>query len=155
MYRHASLKKKTLRDNQAPFLTKELRKEIYTRSKSNNKYNRNPTEENKVIYKKQKNKCVSLRQKVIKVYFNNVMKRGAQTNKYFWKLIKPFLTNKGFFEAEEIMLTEKDKIVTEVEELVGIFNDHYINIIECSSENKTNHRCKKNKKLKTTKKQWK
>ena len=47
--RHAPLNKKTLRGNQATFLTKELRKEIYTRSKLKNKYNRNPTEENKAI----------------------------------------------------------------------------------------------------------
>ena len=48
---HAPLKKKTLRGNQAPFLSKEPRKEIYTRSKLKNKYNRNLTEENKTIYK--------------------------------------------------------------------------------------------------------
>ena len=57
-------------------------------------------------------------------------KTGVQTNKDFWKLIKPFLTNKGFLENAGIMLTEKDKIVTEEKELAGIFNDHYINIVE-------------------------
>ena len=81
--RHVPLKEKTLRGNQAPFLTKELRKEIYTRSKLKNRYNRNPTEENKAIYKKQRNKCASLRQKSIKMYFNNVTKTGIQTNKDF------------------------------------------------------------------------
>ena len=41
-------------------------------------------------------------------------KTGVQSNKKgFWKLIKQFLTNKGFLENAEIMLTEKDKIVTE------------------------------------------
>ena len=44
----------TLRGNQAPFLPKDLRKEIYTRSKLKNKYNRSPTEQNKAIYKKTK-----------------------------------------------------------------------------------------------------
>ena len=57
---------------------------------------------------------------------------GIQTNKNFWKLIKSFLTNKRFLENAEIMLTEKDKIVTEEKEIVRIFNDHYINIIERS-----------------------
>ena len=51
-------------------------------------------------------------------------KTGFQTNEDFWKSIKPFLTNKGFLENAEIMLTEKDKIVTEERELVRIFNDH-------------------------------
>ena len=67
-----------------------------------------------------------------KVYFHNVTKTGVQTNKDFWKLIKPFLTNKGFLENAESMLTEKDKIVTEGKELVRIFNEHYINIVERS-----------------------
>ena len=52
VYRHALLKNQTLRDNQAPYTTKELRKEIYTRSKVKNKFKRNLTEENKSIYKK-------------------------------------------------------------------------------------------------------
>ena len=34
-------------------------------------------------------------------------------NRDFWKLIKPFLANKGFLKNEEIILDEKDKIVTE------------------------------------------
>ena len=59
--RDALLKKKTLRDNQALFYTKQLRKGINTRSKLKNKCNRNPTEKDKAIYKKQRNKCVSLR----------------------------------------------------------------------------------------------
>ena len=37
-----------------------------------------------------------------------------------------------FLENAEIMLTEKDKIVTEEKELVRMFNDHYINIVERS-----------------------
>ena len=53
-------------------------------------------------------------------------------SKDFRKLIKPFLTNKGLLENAEIILTEKDKIVTEEKELVRIFNDHYINIVEGS-----------------------
>ena len=57
--RHAPLKKENVKCNQAPFLTKELRKEIYTRSKLKNKYRSNLIEENKAIYKKQRNKYVS------------------------------------------------------------------------------------------------
>ena len=55
-------------------------------------------------------------------------KTGVQTNTDVWKLIKPFLTNKGFLENAEIMLTEKEK----KKELVRIFNNHYINIVERS-----------------------
>ena len=45
--RHAPLKQKTLRGNQAPFMTKKLKKEIYTGNKLKNKNNRKPTEEKK------------------------------------------------------------------------------------------------------------
>ena len=41
--KHAPLKKKILRGNDAPFMNKELRKAIYTRSRLRNKYFKNPT----------------------------------------------------------------------------------------------------------------
>ena len=63
-------------------------------------------------------------------------KTVVQTNQGFWKLIKPFLTTNGFLENVEIMLTEKDEIVTEEEELVRMFNDHSITIVERSSGTK-------------------
>ena len=37
--------------------------------------------------------------------------------------MKAFLTTKGFLKNAEIMLTEKDKTVTEEKELVRTFND--------------------------------
>ena len=42
--KHASLKKKIVRGNQAPFMTKEFQKAIYSRSRLKNKMNKNPTE---------------------------------------------------------------------------------------------------------------
>ena len=89
-------------------MTKELREEIYTRSKLKNKYNKNPTEKNKAIYKQQRNKCVSLRRKEIKMYFNNVEKTGAQTNKDISKLIKPFLT-KDFLKMRKLCWLKRTK----------------------------------------------
>ena len=55
--KHAPLKQKFLRGNEAPFMTKELRKAIYTRSRFKNKYNKNPTDENKA---NSKNKEISV-----------------------------------------------------------------------------------------------
>ena len=45
------------------------------------------------------------------MYFNKVIKAVVPTNEHFWKLIKPFLTNKRFLENAEIMLGKRDKIV--------------------------------------------
>ena len=53
--KHAPLKKKVLRGNHSPFVTKEFQKVIYTRSKLKNKMNQNPSRENVLAYKKQRN----------------------------------------------------------------------------------------------------
>ena len=58
---HAPLKKKFIRGNQAPFMTRNLRKKIYTRSRFRKKICKNPAKENEKLYKKQRNKCVALR----------------------------------------------------------------------------------------------
>ena len=56
--KHAPIKKKTLRGNNAPFMNKTLTKAIMHRSKLKNKYNKNPNEINKTLYKKQRNICI-------------------------------------------------------------------------------------------------
>ena len=131
--KHAPLKQKTVRGNEAPFMNKKLRKAIYTRSRLKNRYNKNPTNENKILYKKQRNKCVNLRKKAIKIYFNNITKSGIIENKKFWQTIKPFITNKSGLSNNNIMLVEKDSLITKDEEIANILNDHYINIVEKSS----------------------
>ena len=44
--KHAPLKKKTMRGNHAPFITKDLRKAIYTRNRLKNKFIKSPSEIN-------------------------------------------------------------------------------------------------------------
>ena len=69
---HAPLKKKFIKGNQAPFTTRNLRKEIYTISRLRNKFCKKPTKENEKLYKKQRNICVVLKRKCIKEYFHNI-----------------------------------------------------------------------------------
>ena len=57
--RHAPLKKRLVRGNQAPFMNKELRKTIYTRSRLRNNFCKNPIKENEKKYRMERNKCVS------------------------------------------------------------------------------------------------
>ena len=56
--RHAPLKKKILRANHKDFIDKTNCKEIMYRSQLKNKFNKNPTHQNKLNYRKQCNKCV-------------------------------------------------------------------------------------------------
>ena len=110
---HAPLKTKVLRGNSAPFMTCELRKRIYTRTRLKKRYNRNPTKENEVIFKKQRNTCVALRKKEIKQHFKKAREAGLVSNRVFWNLVKPFISNKGGLAGSDISLVKNNRIVTE------------------------------------------
>ena len=69
--RHAPRKRKLARGNQMPFITKDLSKAIMKRSRLRNNFLKNKTEQNKTLYTKQRNYCVSLLKKSKKKYFAN------------------------------------------------------------------------------------
>ena len=119
--KHAPLKKKVLRGNHSPFVTKEFQKTIYTRSKLKNKMNQNPSRENVLAYKKQRNICVSLRRKSLKKHLRSIKEKGINNNKSFWKFIKPFLTNKGFIGSNDIILVDNDVVTTDEKTLTSTF----------------------------------
>ena len=60
----APIKKKYVRGNQMLFVTKNLPKEITTKSRLRNKYLKRKTKENRLLCTQQRNKCVSLSEKV-------------------------------------------------------------------------------------------
>ena len=68
-----------------------------------------------------------------KIFPQQQTKKVITTNKNFWTFIKPFLTNKGFLENNDITLIEENKVITSEEELAKTFNEHYVNIVEKSS----------------------
>ena len=70
--KHAPVKEKSRRGNNAPFMNKTLSKAFMHRAKLKNKYNIDPTEENHAQYKKQRNYCVNLLNKVKKDYYKNI-----------------------------------------------------------------------------------
>ena len=130
--KHAPLKKKFVRGNNAPFMNREFQKEIYVRSRLRNKYWVEPSAENKAAYKKQRNKCVKIRRKSIKRYIDKISEKGIETNKSFWNFMKPFMTNKGMIANKDITLIDGKNVITDEYELSRIFNKHYINIVEKS-----------------------
>ena len=128
--KHAPPKQKTVRGNQAPFMNKTLRKAIYTRSRFKNNLNKNPTDDNKIKYKKQRNLCVNLRKKAIKQHIRKVTDSGIIENKNFWEIIKPFITNKNGLSNNNITLIHNNSVIMDDKELTSLFNDHYINVVE-------------------------
>ena len=132
--KHAPLKKKFVRGNNAPFMNREFQKEIYVRSRLRNKFWVEPS----AAYKKQRNNCAKIRRKSIKRYMDKVSEKGMETNKSFWNFIKPFMTNKGMVASNDITLIEGKNVIKNEYEISQTLNKHYINIVEKSGGNKPN-----------------
>ena len=92
--KHAPLKKKFLRANHAPYMTRTLRKTIMRRYQLQTKYFKNKSQNDYLAFKKQKNFCSKLYKKERKNYYNSLEIKNITDNKQFWKTIKPFLSEK-------------------------------------------------------------
>ena len=93
----------------------------------------NPKKSAQLAYKKQRNLCLSIRRKSITNCLNKFTDKGLETNKCFWKFIKPFLTNKGTLTDCDITIVDGKKIISDDFELAKTFNNHYINTVEINS----------------------
>ena len=127
--KYAPRKAKHARGNQMPFMTKDLSKNIMKRSRLRNKYLKNNNEENRKLYAKQRNYCVSLLRKTKKAYYENLDERKVSDNKLFWKTVKPSLSEK-FNARERISLSENGKIVKTEKETAEVFNNFFGNIVK-------------------------
>ena len=123
----APLKKKTLRNNHSPFMTKELRKEIMKRSRLKRIYNRNKRYQDWENYKNQRNLCYSLLRRTKKQYFNNINLKDISDNKKFWKCVTPYFSEKGS-ASTKLMLIENEEILTNESKLANVFNDFFLNV---------------------------
>ena len=87
------------------------------RSKLKNLYNKNPTELNKINFKRQRNYCVGLLAREKQKYYNNLDLKILQDNKQFWKNIKPLFSNKQTVSQKNIVIVENDTITSKNEEV--------------------------------------
>ena len=104
-----------------------------------NNFLKNSTKENECHYKKQRNICITLRRKSIKKYFTNISKQSIVTNANFWKVLKPSLTKQDHINSGDIILSNGRNIITDEEELVKVFHNHYINIVKSTCCEETMH----------------
>ena len=120
--KHAPLKKKFIRANHTPYMTKNLRKAIIKRSQLENKYISNSTAENMNKYKK-KNFCSKLYKKnERKKFYSQFDIKNITDNKLFWKTMKPFLSEKCTY-ASKISLVHN--VISDDQELADTFNNFF------------------------------
>ena len=126
---HAPQKITYVRSNQMPFITKQLSKEITKRSRLHNNFLRNRTEENKILYNRQRNYCVSLFRKSKRGYYENLNIKNITDNKLFWKSVKPLLSDKSRIR-DRINTSEKGKILKTESETAESLNSFFSNIVK-------------------------
>ena len=116
---HAPSKKKTIRGNNAPFMNKTLSKAFMHKGPTKKCFNKNPSETNKVSYKKQRNFCVSLLRKEKKKYYNNLDTNIFDDNRKFWQRIKPLFSDKNRTLAKDIILVDDDIVISDREKVAN------------------------------------
>ena len=126
--KNAKVKKKYLRANNAPFMNKTLSRAIMNRSRLKNRFLKNPNNENELNYKKQRNYCVNVLNKAKKKYFNSLNNRNISNNKEFWKVVKPFFSEKTTINRI-ILLVENDKIISDDQEVAELMNNYFSNVV--------------------------
>ena len=97
------------------------------RSRLRNNFLKNKTEQNKTLYTKQRNYCVSLLKKSKKKYFANLNEKDILDNKLFWKTIKPSFSDK-IMPRDRINLSEKGELVETELETAEVLNKFFSNI---------------------------
>ena len=125
---HAPLKKKVIRANQKPYVTKLLRKAIMRRSNLENKFYKNRSAKNKRALKKQKNYCNRLYKRERRQFYSQLNLNNITDNKKFWSTVNPLFSNRGGIK-NNIVLVNGDKIISDDAEVAQTFNDFFKNCV--------------------------
>ena len=126
--RHAPVKQKYIRANQAAFMNKTLQKAVMDRSRLRNKFLRDRSNANKVAYNRQRNYCVSLFRKEKRNFFENLDTKKITDNKEFWRTVKPFFADKAK-SNDRITLVKDEKIISNGKDIAEIFNNFFVNVV--------------------------
>ena len=125
--KYAPIKRKYVRANDGPFMTKELLKAIMHRSKLKNTYNKNKSDEDHKAYKRQRNRCVKLLRNAKNSYFRNIDLSNLTDNRKFWKAIKPVFAYK-IQTAPSIPLEKNGELISDDRKIAELFNNYFLNI---------------------------
>ena len=127
---HDPLKSKTMRGNNQPIFTKELRKAIMKRSWLCNKYLENNTNFNKREYAIQRNLCIKLLRIMKRKYYADLNINQIKDSHTFWKTIRPLFSEKNVMQ-QNITLLENDTFI-QTGITANIFNKFFSNIVHLS-----------------------
>ena len=138
--KHAPMKKRFVRANQAPFVNKKISKEIMKRSHLRNKFLNSKSDIDRKAYNKQRNICVTLIRQEKKNFYSNLNMRDVTDNKMFWKKVRPLFTDKIQTKSKITLIEKKvlkengkvdevEEVITDDKAIAEIFNEFYVNIV--------------------------
>ena len=127
---HSPMKKKTIRGNSAPFMNKTLSKAFMHRSKLKNNFNKNPTEGNKDLYKKQRNYCVGLLKREKKNYYNSLDLTIFEDSRKFWQSVKPLFSDKQCVKNRNIIIVENNTVISNKKDIAEKMNNYFVEAVE-------------------------
>ena len=110
-------------------MNKKLSKTIMTRSRLKNVFLRNPNDNNRANYTKQRNYCVNLKRRVKRDYCNSLSINNIIDNKKFWKSIKPCFSD-NINSNEVITLVDKSEVITNNSKVASVLNNFFSNIVD-------------------------
>ena len=87
-------------------------------------YFKKRTDHSLKAYKKQKNYCSRLYKKERKNFFSSLNPSFVKDNKFFWKTVKPFFSNKGDL-GPNIKLVEKNELIQNDQEIANELNTFF------------------------------
>ena len=94
-----------------------------------NNFLRNTTEENKILYNRQRKYCVSLLRKSRRGYYENVNIKNAADNKLFLKSVKPLLSGKSHIR-DRIIISRKGETLNTESETAETLNSFFSNMVK-------------------------
>ena len=121
---HAPQKKKVVRANQKPYVTKNMRKAIMLRSQLENNFFAEGTEGYWNALRKQRNYCTRLYKRERKRFYSDLNLKNITDNKKFWKTMKPLFGDKGVTK-ENIVLVNNEEVISEDTEVAQTFSNFF------------------------------
>ena len=147
--KHAPIKKRYVRANQAPFIDKTIKKHIMKTSRLRNAFLNSKSDIDRKAYNAQRNLCVSLIRQAKKNFFSKLNTSDVTDNKTFLGTVKPFLTDKVKTKSKITLIEKKfkensteyfEEIISGDKKAADVFNDFFINIVP-SLKIETDHNC--------------
>ena len=124
--RHVPIKKKYIRTNEAPFMSKQLHKTIMERSRLRNKFLKHRTDTNKKNYSTQRNICKKLLKNTKTSYFENLdTEKITDSRSSFWRTALRLFTQ----NSSKINPIDDSKVISSDEELCETFNEFFSNVV--------------------------